>query len=1217
MNLESFDSYVKNNSTVTSRDRARFLETELISNTKDYFEFGCKGSYENRYIVSIELVREKIANVSCNCPFEYNGLCKHIIAVIRDLKIGLDNKEILRIDGGKVGVEIVANNRNIFSLPKGVMNWEAIKKSGPEGDSFYTVKILAISETEISTQVSIWQSHRQQFTYDVKTEVLTTECSCSMANKMCEHRINALKKIIRVFGPNYFAKNFLESKISEHLAQFNLTLKDDYESIFQYEITVEGIKIISKYKNIKSAETIGETLYDDEVAEFQAQIPYRNTATTEQGLGFCFIARKNDFESFIPVRAKMNKARTDLSSSFEGIDTMDMDKIWLNFSEEKIQNIVVKTLQIDLLIQEHFIESNRPNLGRALELQKSIIPHLKDAFLYFSDSRRTLVRKNLEPLSIVEKPIKLFFKLTESEWFYNLKAMIEVEDKKYNINASKVILSPTFVKIADKLYPIEQADLSLALQHYSQNAEANYFKKDWNQVSKNIIQPLSKKYEIQTTIFKRDKAALEEQTLERQVYITDLGGQHIVFKPVVKYGEQLIPIYSPELLWSKDDLENRSYKDRNQAFEDNFREDFVQLHPAFATQEGPYYLQPEQLFENYWMLHAIDRMKQHGAEVFGANQLSSFKFNIHKPAISISLKSDIDWFDMEIKISFGDQKVDLKELQKAFVKNTNYVLLGDGTLGVLPEEWMKKFAIYFKAGDVKKNSIQMSNFQFGIIDELYEEMHAKPEFLEELYRKKQRLQHIESIETIPVPKTIKASLRDYQQHGLNWLAFLDKNQIGGCLADDMGLGKTLQTIAFLEYLKRKDKNTLPSLIIAPTSLVFNWNNEIAKFCPSLKALNFTGSSRMEHRDDFNQYDLVISTYGSLLNDVESLKDFKFNYVILDESQAIKNPNSKRYKAVRLLHSNNRLVLTGTPIENNTFDLYAQLNFLNPGLLGNMSHFRNQFSDHIDKEKNVETAQLLNKIISPFILRRTKEQVAKELPDKTESVIFCEMGKEQRQVYDSFKNKYRDYLLNKIDENGVEKSQMYVLEGLTKLRQICNSTALINNEEDYGNYSAKLELLIENIKEKTGKHKILVFSQFVKMLQIVKTRLEEEQITYEYLDGQTRNRQENVENFQNNEDVRVFLISLKAGGTGLNLTEADYVFIVDPWWNPAVENQAIDRCYRIGQTKNVMAYRMICKDTIEEKIVMLQNKKTKVASSIISIDDEKKSFDVNEIRELFS
>jgi SNF2 family DNA or RNA helicase len=384
----------------------------------------------------------------------------------------------------------------------------------------------------------------------------------------------------------------------------------------------------------------------------------------------------------------------------------------------------------------------------------------------------------------------------------------------------------------------------------------------------------------------------------------------------------------------------------------------------------------------------------------------------------------------------------------------------------------------------------------------------------------------------------------------------------------------------------------------------------------LKVLTFVGSDRMSLKKDFEKYDIILSTYGSLLNDIEFLKDETFHYVVLDESQAIKNPNSKRYKAVRLLKSYNRIVLTGTPIENNTFDLYAQLNFLNPGLLGSMSHFKTTFSDSIDRDKDVDASQLLSKIIAPFVLRRTKEDVAKELPEKTEDVIYCDMGKDQRKVYDFFKDKYRDYLLNKIDENGLAKSQMYILEGLTKLRQICNSTALLNEEEDYGNFSVKSEILLEHIKEKTGHHKILVFSQFVKMLQIIKTRLDEEHISYEYLDGQTKDRQARVNNFQENKEVRVFLISLKAGGTGLNLTEADYVYIVDPWWNPAVENQAIDRCYRIGQNKKVMAYRMICKDTIEEKIVSLQAKKKHVAASIISVDEEKKSFDLDEVKNLF-
>ncbi len=339
---------------------------------------------------------------------------------------------------------------------------------------------------------------------------------------------------------------------------------------------------------------------------------------------------------------------------------------------------------------------------------------------------------------------------------------------------------------------------------------------------------------------------------------------------------------------------------------------------------------------------------------------------------------------------------------------------------------------------------------------------------------------------------------------------------------------------------------------------------------------------------------------------------------MDESQAIKNPTSKRYKATRLIKSRNRVALTGTPIENNTFDLYSQMTFLNPGLFGSPADFKKNYSEPIDKNKDIERAKELQQIISPFLLRRTKEQVATELPPKTESVLYCEMGKEQRKVYDAYRNKYRDYLLGKIEDDGLGKSKMYVLEGLTKLRQICDSPVLIKDEDIKTTESIKIKELINTVTEKTGQHKILIFSQFVTMLELIKTELEANKIQYEYLTGKTRNRQERVENFQNNDEVRVFLISLKAGGTGLNLTAADYVYIVDPWWNPAVEAQAIDRCYRIGQDKSVMAYKMICKDTIEEKIIEYQKSKQKLASDIIKTDDSfVKSLTKSDIKDLFS
>lgn len=1227
MDIKAIKKFIKANSNPNSRSNSNYVYPVITEYSPTKFEFECEGSYGD-YIIKIDLENNDI-NTSCSCPYKnsYSGICKHVIA---SLKIIIEdyNGTVPTIVPEKdktytIFEELPAATANKIEKLKGnqakltdgiitlntINNWTVAPKY--RGYNYDEYKITAISQTEVSTQTTGWNASRQVFKYKPETEILEFECTCTKTKKACEHIGKALQEIETVFGKNLFAKNYIEEKTKEAIAKYGFTTDDDYNSLFSFKITTKGFEAKLKAKNITTDSRDYSKIFKTNEAETTLGLPPLESKNNDFGLGVCFEFERKKFQELILFQAKYNKTKTDFSSSITRINYYNIQEALMIYNSEREQNLIVKTMQVNTALSKYKSSKDVNYLKKAMVTNQGLLAILQDSFSYTYEGSKNLICKNLTPCVYDNKTIKLFFTISETPYFYSLKAKVSLNDKNYNLDAAAIQITPLYIFADNVIIPLNDAKLSVYLNHFSNYAEINYLKKDTPDFFEKIVKPLSEKFEIQTAIFKKEKISHDE--LEKQVYLTDYEGEYITFKLAVKYPTQLVAVQSSEILFNK---ETNSYLERNQAVEDNFTEEFRLLHPAFQTQNELFYLTPEELFENHWMLQAIERMKQLGITVFGANDLKSFKFNLNKAVIRVNLKSDIDWFDIEIDISFGNQKASIKELQKAFLKKSNYVTLGDGTLGILPEEWMKKFANYFKTGEIKKNGVQISNYQFGIIDELYDELETKPTFLEELYNKKMRLQNISEIEPIAIPKGIKAKLRDYQHHGLNWLAFLDKNQLGGCLADDMGLGKTLQTITFLQHLKVNNPKCQPSLIIAPTSLIFNWKNEIEKFCPTLKLLTFTGANRIENKDNFNKYDLIISTYGSLLNDVEFLKDFKFNYVILDESQAIKNPNSKRYKTVRLLHSRNKIALTGTPIENNTFDLYAQLNFLNPGLLGNMTHFKNNFSDAIDKEKDVDASHLLGKIIAPFMLRRTKEQVATELPEKTESIIFCEMEKEQRKVYDTFKNQYRDYLLNKIDENGVEKSQMYILDGLTKLRQICNSTALIPSEEDFGNYSVKLEALIENIKEKTGNHKILVFSQFVKMLQIVKTRLDEEHIQYEYLDGQTTNRQDRVENFQNNSAVRVFLISLKAGGTGLNLTEADYVFIIDPWWNPAVENQAIDRCYRIGQTKKVMAYRMICKDTIEEKIVSLQQKKKNVASSIISIDDEKKSFDINEVKELF-
>jgi non-specific serine/threonine protein kinase len=385
--------------------------------------------------------------------------------------------------------------------------------------------------------------------------------------------------------------------------------------------------------------------------------------------------------------------------------------------------------------------------------------------------------------------------------------------------------------------------------------------------------------------------------------------------------------------------------------------------------------------------------------------------------------------------------------------------------------------------------------------------------------------------------------------------------------------------------------------------MYNWENEIKKFTQSLTYYIHHGGTRDKKQVSEANVDIIITTYGTLRSDIKSFVEPEFDYIILDESQAIKNPSSKVTKAASLLKAKSKLCLSGTPLQNNTFDIFAQMNFLNPGMLGTMEFFKQEFAVPIDKFGEKEQKEHLRRLLYPFILRRTKEQVAKDLPDKTEMILFCEMGPEQRKIYDAYRNDFRDKILGVVESQGIGKSQLTILQGLMKLRQICDSPAIMKDDEKFPNVSIKLDELVREITENISDHKALIFSQFLGMLALIRERLDHMGVKYEYFDGSTTaiDREKAIQGFQNDDTCRVFLISLKAGGVGLNLTAADYVYIVDPWWNPAVEQQAIDRTHRIGQTKNIFAYRMICKDTVEDKILKLQEKKKALAADLITDD----------------
>lgn len=615
-----------------------------------------------------------------------------------------------------------------------------------------------------------------------------------------------------------------------------------------------------------------------------------------------------------------------------------------------------------------------------------------------------------------------------------------------------------------------------------------------------------------------------------------------------------------------------------------------------------------------WLNENHEQLKANGFEIEQPDGNKRFLFGSSK--VDLEFKEGNDWFDLNAVVHFGPYQVPFMDLRHHILNKIREFTLPSGEVAVIPEKWFSQFGNLLNFTEKSDHGLRLKKHHLGLINDFANSELASVT----MDRKLKKLADFEAIEDVSIPEDFKGTLRSYQKAGYNWFQFLRNYSFGGCLADDMGLGKTVQTLALLQKIKEENiqaGTSSTSLIIMPTSLIYNWVKEAEKFAPSLRILEHTGTFRSKEVERFMGYDVVFTTYGITRVDIDHIKNLFFNYIILDESQNIKNPASKAYKAVKQLKSKNKLILSGTPVENSVNDLWTQMSFINPGLLGNQHFFQNDFVVPIEKKRDEEAARKLQALIKPFVLRRTKDQVATELPQKTVQLFYCQMGEEQAQYYEDVKSEYRNDLLRSLEDGTFAKTQIQVLQGLTKLRQIANHPSMI--DKDYEGESGKFENVIHTLQNVLSRgHKVLVFSQFVKQLEIYRNHFDSESIRYAYLDGSTQNRGQVVEEFQKNNDIKLFLISLKAGGVGLNLTEADYVFMLDPWWNPAVEQQAIDRTHRIGQKKKVFIYKFITKDTVEEKILALQNKKRSVAESLITTEGSfVKSLSAEDIREILA
>lgn len=599
---------------------------------------------------------------------------------------------------------------------------------------------------------------------------------------------------------------------------------------------------------------------------------------------------------------------------------------------------------------------------------------------------------------------------------------------------------------------------------------------------------------------------------------------------------------------------------------------------------------------------------------------------------------DMDWFELKGVVRIAGYEIPFIRLRNHIVEGCREYQLPDGRYVILPEELFTKYSEIMRMTS-KDDELRIRRSLVGLMNDTF----ATTKNL-----------RLKLSEPEVVPAEIDATLRPYQQVGYSWLVKLYNLNYGGCLADDMGLGKTLQFLSFLQYvypitkveqpktkwiyntsepslfdqpvetqsietevvIRPSDK--LPTLVILPTSLVFNWVNEKNKFAPMLTHYVYTGERRIKSNDIykiFQHYNIVFTTYGIVRNDIDYLSKCQFECVIMDESQNLKNPSSQIYKAVMQLKANRYYCLTGTPIENGMMDLWAQMNLVNRDILGSQHYFHQYFEQPILKEQNEERDALLRQIIKPFILRRSKKEVAKELPEKYTLEVYCEMNEQHKSVYESYKSAVRNTIMDDIFLYGKPKNMTIALSSLTLMRQMANQISLVQEDSDIP--SSKVEEILSRLESlKEEGHKVLIFSNFVKFLDVIEKHLVSHQYEYSKIIGSTKDRSEQVEKFQCDPNTFCFLISLKAGGVGLNLTAADYVFLIDPWWNPAAEQQAEDRAYRIGQMKDVIVYRFIMKDTIEEKVLMLQNKKRNIADTFINQNNPFDSLDKSEWEDLF-
>ncbi len=1211
-------------------------------------------TYATFYKVHINNFKDdKTVSLRCSCPYNLSELCRHKAGALFQLQ------EL--IDRNMLGDREQIYNQTHTVVKMKQLDLKMIRMLSSPDSYAYAEEYLRSNKANIidaKDERVLGEVTDNGTTYKLliqKNEErnFDTSCNCNSDDKhpLCTHKIILLLQLLNSFGPGYFdsIRNW-DSVKNKLLAVYGYSLSDDLKGKFEFSYQ-DGKPFLRVLDNsIKRVATPATTevkprpLWDELplVKEKEAvEVAVHEPVKSAFKLGIVFIVNKTQYP-YIQVEAVQGEPADDFSKYAGKVEKLDLNK-FINtevFSEEdkmllqqlrkllptEVSRYLTRNSPFsgiwDNIIQQHTDEL--PEETKHL-INEYLHPKFKKLFgesggsnfTFYLPPGKAFTTANLKHAELSAQYIVPEFVVNYLNNHYEVACMAKLPLAEAAIQENESE-TPLLYQHQNQFYIWQRTEDILIVEKFLPSGKINIQAADWSKQLEQFILPLSKEYNVHFGNLQKEE--IKDEKPEMKILLKEKG-DYLVFQPVFTYkgydvrsGDKekiILPVQDKLLVVYRNIEAERALVAKIENLHSHF------IRPVDSDTLA---LKGTDVLKNNWFFLFVDAVKDMSVSVYGFEALKNFRFNTAKPATKIYISSNTDWFDAKIEIRFGEQKVTVDDVKKALANKQQFVHLEDGTLGILPEEWIRKYSLLFKVGEGKLNSMKLSKYQFSVVEDLYNQRDEQELFIQ-LEEKYDKLRYNHEIKKIDAPEHLQPILRPYQESGFQWLNYLREVQWGGILADDMGLGKTIQALAFIHHLKEKN-GTLKALVVCPTTLMFNWQNEIKKFTPSLNYYVHHGGARMRETLSHDHIDVIITTYGTLRSDIKQFAEVQFDYVILDESQAIKNPGSKVAKAACVLKATNRLCLSGTPLQNNTFDIFAQMNFLNPGMLGSVDFFKNEFAVPIDKFGEKEQKEHLRKLLYPFILRRTKEQVAKDLPEKQEMILFCEMADEQRKIYDAYRNDFRDKILGVVQEQGIQKSQLTILQGLMKLRQICDSPAImkVQEGEKFPNASVKLEELGREITENISNHKALIFSQFLGMLALIKEKMKELGVDYEYFDGSTTaaDREKAINRFQNDENCRVFLISLKAGGVGLNLTAADYVYIVDPWWNPAVEQQAIDRTHRIGQTKNIFAYRMICTDTVEDKILKLQERKKALARDLIT-DDEGfvKSLTKEDVEYLFS